>query len=54
MMLDVLLSNRENVLEAIGRLRGELDVLEAALRQADEPALRAGLERSAAAARGAG
>ena len=47
MMLDVLLSNRENVLEAIGRLRGELDVLEAALRQADEPALRTGLERSA-------
>ena len=47
MMLDVLLSNRENILEAAGRLRGELEALESALRQEDEPALRASLERSA-------
>ncbi len=54
MMLDVLLSNRENVLEAIGRYRRELEALEAALRQGDEGALRESLERSAAAARAAG
>jgi prephenate dehydrogenase len=47
MMLDVLLSNRENVLEAAGRFRKELDALESALRLGDESALRAGLERSA-------
>jgi prephenate dehydrogenase len=47
MMLDVLLSNRENVLEAVGRFRRELDALETALRQEDERALRARLERSA-------
>ena len=47
MMLDVLLSNRENVLEAVGRFRKELDTLEKVLRQEDEGALRASLERSA-------
>jgi prephenate dehydrogenase len=47
MMLDVLLSNRENVLEALERFRGELDALETALRQGDEAGLRASLERSA-------
>jgi prephenate dehydrogenase len=47
MMLDVLLSNRENVLEAAGRFRRELDALEAVLRLGDESALRAELERSA-------
>jgi prephenate dehydrogenase len=46
-MLDVLLSNRENVLEAAGRLRYELEALETALRQGDEDALRENLERSA-------
>lgn len=47
MMLDVLLINRENVLEAAGRYRRELEALEAALRQGDEGALRESLERSA-------
>jgi len=47
MMLDVLLSNRENVLEAIGRYRREWEALETALRQGDEGALRESLERSA-------
>ena len=47
MMLDVLLSNRDNVLEAAGRFRSELESLEAALRLGDEAALRASLERSA-------
>jgi prephenate dehydrogenase len=47
MMLDVLLSNRENVLEAAGRFRRELEALESALRQGDEGALRESLERSA-------
>lgn len=47
MMLDVLLSNRDNVLEATGRFRSELESLEAALRLGDESALRASLERSA-------
>lgn len=47
MMLDVLLTNRDNVLEALGRFRGELDGLETALRQGDEAGLRASLERSA-------
>ena len=46
MMLDVLLSNRENVLEAARRFRRELDTLETALRQGDEGALRESLERS--------
>jgi prephenate dehydrogenase len=47
MMLDVLLSNGENVLEAAGRFRRELEALETALRQGDEGALRESLERSA-------
>jgi prephenate dehydrogenase len=47
MMLDVLLSNRENVLEAAGRYRREWEALEAALRHGDEGALRESLERSA-------
>jgi len=47
MMLDVLFSNRDNVLEAVGRFRRELDSLEAALRLGDEDALRMSLERSA-------
>jgi len=47
MMLDVLLGNCENILDALGRFRIELEALETALRQGDEASLRAGLERSA-------
>ena len=47
MMLDVLLTNRENLLEAAERFRIELEALEMALRLGDEAAILAGLERSA-------
>jgi prephenate dehydrogenase len=47
MMLDVLLSNRGNVIEALGCFRIELEALETALRQGDEAALWARLESSA-------
>jgi prephenate dehydrogenase len=39
MMLDVLLTNRENVLAVLGRFRGQLEQLEAALEQGDETTL---------------
>lgn len=41
MMLDVLLTNRENVLAALSRFRGQLEQLETALEQGDEVALQA-------------
>ncbi len=47
MMLEVLLSNRQNVLAATRRLRTELDGLESALAAGDVPRLRRLLEQSA-------
>lgn len=47
MMLDVLLTNEANLLEAIGRLRGRLDRMETCLRQGDEAGLLRLLEESA-------
>ncbi len=48
MMLDVVLTNRENVLPALVRLRGQLERLETSLKQNDEAALRAALQEGAA------
>jgi len=47
MMLDVLMTNRENVLEAARLFRGELEGLEEALWRDDSQGLRDCLERSA-------
>jgi len=47
MMLDVLASNRENVLQALGRFRAELDIIEHTLAQNDRAALGEALSRSA-------
>jgi len=47
MMLDVLLSNRQNVLSAVGALRAQLDALQAALEAEDALRLRRLLEASA-------
>ncbi len=48
MMLDVLLTNPDHLLEAIGRLRGRLDELETCLRNGDEAGLLRLLESGAA------
>ncbi len=48
MMLDILLTNQPNLLEALERLHGRLDAMEACLRQGDEAALLAMLEEGAA------
>lgn len=47
MMLDVLLTNQANLLEAIGRLRGRLDQMEDCLRHGDEAGLLRLLEEGA-------
>ena len=47
MMLDVLVSNQENILQALGRFRVELDIIENALAQNDLAALNSALSRSA-------
>ena len=47
MMLDVLASNRQNVLKALGRFRAELDIIEHTLAQNDRAALGEALSRSA-------
>jgi prephenate dehydrogenase len=48
MMMDVVLTNRENVLTALERLRGQLERLEISLKQNNETALRAALLEGAA------
>jgi prephenate dehydrogenase len=47
MMLDVLASNRENILQALGRFRSELDIIENILAQNDHEAFGKILSRSA-------
>jgi prephenate dehydrogenase len=47
MMLDVLVTNQANLLEAVGRLRDRLDWMEACLRQGDETGLLRLLEEGA-------
>ncbi len=52
MMLDVLLTNRERVSEALERCREQLERLEQLVRQGDEASLRAAMEAAATRRRG--
>jgi prephenate dehydrogenase len=48
MMLDVVDTNRDHILDSLGKLRGQIDILEALLEQGDGDQMKMFLSRSAA------